>query len=318
MKFMKRIVAIFSALLLLAGCTIDSPVVYDPDLKLLFLPEVYRHVGNASLDRYPDTQDFAVCAWVSGEKWLGLSRASSKEILLTDTLSGTPVMDTLWALEEDVLWPSKDKRVTFYAYSPYEEECTMSYDKGVEWSTDVLERQTDLLYSHLQVDRKGNVNGNVAHLCFSHALCQLTFKVKNRVDNTGALDPLNRPDKITIKKITIDGVKHKGTFRSLPSPEWILHEDEAPLPVFEGRFQTAGVPQAIGKVWLMVPQKFDTSITVEFEYTTFANTTITHEIKTVPMSTILETGRDYTYTLSVGIDDVKFLKELIGDSLNNE
>jgi hypothetical protein len=33
------------------------------------------------------------------------------------------------------------------------------------------------------------------------------------------------------------------------------------------------------------------------------------------MKTTLENGRDYTYTLSVGIDDVKFLQELIEDKL---
>ena len=139
----------------------------------------------------------------------------------------------------------------------------------------------------------------------------MRFRVKNRVDNTGALDPLNRPDKITINKITIDGVKHSGSFSSLPSPKWILDDDVAPLPIFEGKYLTAGVPEPIGNIWLMVPQKFDTTITVDFCYTTFANTTITQEIKTVPLKTTLENGRDYTYTLSVGIDDVKFLQELI-------
>ena len=75
------------------------------------------------------------------------------------------------------------------------------------------------------------------------------------------------------------------------------------------------MPEPIGTVWLMVPQKLDTKISVEFQYTTFANTTITQVIKTVPMKTTLENGRDYTYTLSVGIDDVKFLQELIEDKL---
>ena len=131
------------------------------------------------------------------------------------------------------------------------------------------------------------------------------------MDNTGATDQLNRPDKITVKSIVIDGVKHKGTFRSLPSAEWTLQEDKAPLTIFEGAYLTSGVPEEIGTIWLMVPQKLETTITVVFDYTTFANTTITQKIKTVPMTAGLSSGGDYTYTLSVGIDDVKFLHELL-------
>lgn len=312
---MKRIVVIFSALALLAGCTIDSPVVYDPDLRLLLQPEVYRHVNDGNEYVYPKSQDFAVCAWTSGDKWLELSRAYSQEIVLTDTIRKVQVKDTLWAFDEQVLWPGKNEVVSFTAYSPYEEDCTVSKEKGVQWSTDVLAEQVDLLYSHAEIDRRSNVDGNVAHLSFSHALCQVAFRVKNRVDNEGALDPENRPDKITVKKITIDGVKHNGSFCSLLSPQWTLEEDVRPLPIYEGTFQTAGVPEPIGTVWLMIPQKFDTTVTVEYQYTTFANTTITQKLKTVPMKTNLENGRNYTYTLSVGIDDVKFLQELIEDRL---
>ena len=312
---MKRFVFILSALLFLAGCTIDSPVIYDPDLRILFQPETYRHVVDEDEDIYPGEQDFAVCAWASGKQWLKLSRAYRQEISLTDTLRKVQVKDSLWTFAEEVLWPGKNEVVSFAAYSPYQAGCAISEDKGVQWSTDVLEDQTDLLYSHKDVDRRDNVDANVVHLSFSHALCQIGFRVKNRVDNTGALDALNRPDKITIKKITIDGVKHKGSFRSLPSAEWTLQEDKAALPIFEGLFQTSGIPEPIGTVWLMVPQTFDTTITVEFQYTTFENTTITQVLKTVPMKTKLENGRNYTYTLSVGIDDVKFLQELIEEDL---
>lgn len=312
---MKKLVFIFVAMLLLAGCTIEAPIVYDPELRLVFLPEVYRHLTDEDETVYPETQDFYVCAWSEDKEWLELSRAYSQEVVITDTLRKTQATDVLWAFGQNVMWPSKNQPLSFSAYSPCDEQCAVSQDKGVQWSTDVLQEQVDLLYSHVEVDRRGNVDGNVVHLPFSHALCQLRFRVKNRVDNTGALDPLNRPDKITVNKITIDGVKHSGSFCSLPSPQWTLDDDKAPLPVFEGTYQTAGVPEPIGTAWLMVPQEFDTAITVDFCYTTFANTTITQVIKTVPLKTRLENGRDYIYTLSVGIDDVKFLQELIEDKL---
>lgn len=301
--------------MLLAGCTFDAPVVYDPELRLLFQPEVYRHLSDNDDSVYPLEQDFIVCAWSGSSEWLTPSRAYSQEVMITDTLRKTQVTDLLWAFDQNLMWPSKNQPLSFTAYTPCEEQCAVSKDKGVQWSTDVLQEQVDLLYSHVEVDRRSNVDGNVVHLPFEHALCQIKFRVKNRVDNTGALDVMNRPDKITVKKITIEGIQHSGSFCSLASPKWTLTGDVAPLPIFEGTFQTAGVPEPIGTVWLMVPQKLDTKISVEFQYTTFANTTITQVIKTVPMKTTLENGRDYTYTLSVGIDDVKFLQELIEDKL---
>jgi hypothetical protein len=69
----------------------------------------------------------------------------------------------------------------------------------------------------------------------------------------------------------------------------------------------------------MLPQVLDTYVTVEFDYTTFAGTTITQTLKTTnPIKTALQPGRTYTYTLSVGIDDVLFLQELIEEEMRND
>lgn len=312
---MKKVVYIFVALMLLAGCTIDALIIFDPEVRLLFHPEMYHHIDDEEAAVYPLDQDFSVCAWTGDREWLPLSRAFSQEVSLTDSIRKIQVTDTLWAFDEMVMWPSKNQVLTVTAYSPYDEDCEISRENGVQWSTDILEEQVDLLYAHKEKNRLGNVNNNILHLPFNHALCRLNFRVKNRVDNTGALDALNRPDKITIKKITIDGVKHKGAFCSLPSPTWTLDDDVQPLEIFDGVFLTSGTPEPIGNIWLMVPQTFDTNVFVEFQYTTFANTTITQRIRTVPLTATIEPGHDYTYTLSVGIDDVLFLKERLEERI---
>jgi len=314
---MKRLLCILMSFVLLSGCAIDSPVIYDPSLRLLFQPQMYMHVSPDEDEVcFPEDQDMAVCAWTSAGEWLSLTRAYSQKVVLTDTIRKVQVEDVLWGFDENVFWPSRGEVVSFAAYSPYDADCQVSKTNGVQWSTaNVLEDQTDLLYSHIDMDRSGNVDGNVVQLCFDHALCQIDFRVKNRVDNTGALDVLNRPDKITVLEITIDGVKCKGDFASLPSAQWTLADDKVSLPIFEGSFLTSGLPEKIGTSWLMLPQTLDTMIGVKFQYTTFANTTITQVLKTVPMKTRLEPGRKYTYTLSVGIDDVKFLQELIEEEL---
>ena len=104
-------------------------------------------------------------------------------------------------------------------------------------------------------------------------------------------------------------MKHRGSFCSLPSPSWTLDDDKQALEIFDGSFLTSGVPEPIGTMWLMVPQTFDTTVSVEFQYTTVEETTITQRMYTVPLTATIEPGRDYIYTLSVGIDDVLFLKE---------
>ena len=313
---MKKLIGIYVLSILLAGCALDSPIVYDPELPMLFHPEMYSHISEEDHTVYPLDKDFSVCAWIGDRQWLPLSRAFSQEITLTDSIRRVQVIDTLWAFDKEVMWPDKNSVLTVTAFAPCEEECEVSLEKGVQWSTDVLQEQVDLLYVHKDKSRLGNLNNNILHLPFKHALSRVSFRVKNRVDNTGALDPLNRPDKITVKKIRIEGVKHSGSFSSLPSPTWVLEDDVQPLEIYDGSYVTSGIPEQLGNVWLMVPQTFNTNVFVEFQYTTFANTTITQRLTTVPLTATIEPGRDYTYTLSVGIDDVLFLKERLEDRIN--
>ena len=54
-------------------------------------------------------------------------------------------------------------------------------------------------------------------------------------------------------------------------------------------------------------------VSVEYEYRTASDTGFTTTLKTCALQTNLKPGRHYTYTLSVGIDDVKFLLEIIED-----
>ena len=313
---MKKLIGIYVLSILLAGCALDSPIVYDPELPMLFHPEMYSHISEEDHTVYPLDKDFSVCAWIGDRQWLPLSRAFSQEITLTDSIRRVQVIDTLWAFDKEVMWPDKNSVLTVTAFAPCEEECEVSLEKGVQWSTDVLQEQVDLLYVHKDKNRSGNLNNNILHLPFKHALSRVSFRVKNRVDNIGAHDVLSRPHKITVTNIIIDGVKHKGSFCSLPSPTWNLDDEMQALEIFDGSFLTSGTPEPIGKVWLMVPQTFNTTVFVQYQYTTVEETTITQRMSTVPLTATIEPGRDYTYTLSVGIDDVLFLKERLEDRIN--
>ena len=143
-------------------------------------------------------------------------------------------------------------------------------------------------------------------LTFAHALCRMDLRMEHRVNND---------EKITIKSISIDGVLHKGTFSSLHDPQWNLDDSFAGFTLFEGSKELEKTPEPIGRYLLLPPQKLATAITVEFEYTTAMQTSITQILKTIIMTTELKAGRTYTYTLSVGVDDVKFQQEIITNRL---
>lgn len=302
------------AALMLAACAIDRPQEYNPECRLMFQPDMYMHVSHEDIDRFPTDATFGVAAWAlpegvtwkegaaDAEEFIPLSEARSMEVFITDTTLRDTVRDTLWGLPGQVHWPSGNTVLTFLAYSPYEAACGCDRVKGISWSVDLSEDQTDLLYTAPHADMHKINDGWVVQLIFEHALSKVDFRVKHRVEDD---------ERITVKNITIDAMRHKGTFNSLGTPQWSLDESMMPVTFFEGSVDARPLPQEIGDYMLVVPQELDTFVTVEYEYTTFAGTSIVQKLETVPLRTRIEPGRSYTYTLTIGIDDVKFMLELI-------
>lgn len=313
---MKKFIYILAAFAC-TGCVSDDREDYTPDLRLMFEPQMYMHVSHADVDCFSLDENFVVggwklpagtASWESGKplavEHLQPSEASSREVFITIPHTGEILADTLWMVSDATQWPATDECLAFMAYSPSDTDCSCTKEDGITYSVDALQNQTDLLYTDPRVDRRESDNGYVVQLNFKHALCRINFRVKHRV----AAD-----EQIAIKRITIDDVRHKGTFRSLHTPQWSLQEQASPLDFFEGNQVAEPLPEPIGRYWMVVPQALDTQVTVEYEYTTFANTSVTNRLQTVPLRTKLEPGLSYTYTLSVGIDDVKFLQEIIQD-----
>ncbi|MBO4985473.1 MAG: fimbrillin family protein [Bacteroides sp.] len=305
----------------LIGCTFDEPRDFDPGCRLMFQPGMYMQVSHQEVEEFPTSESFGVRAWAlpDGQSWsegsreateyLPLSEAKSREVLISDTTLRETVKDTLWMIGEETSWPSKYQSLTFLAYAPFSANCECDATAGIQYSTDMLENQTDLLYTAPHSDKQKIKDGWVVQLRFEHALCLVKFRVKHRVEES---------EQITIRRISIDEVRHKGSFRSLPSPQWSLDASLTPLTFFEGEERADALPQPIGNYWLMLPQQLETRVTVEYDYTTAAQTGITQRLQTVPLRTNLQAGRSYTYTLSVGIDDVKFLEEIIEHRFNNK
>ncbi len=135
-----------------------------------------------------------------------------------------------------------------------------------------------------------------------HARCKVDFRVKNLVKTT---------EKKVVRSITLDAAATLGTFRSLPVPTWQLDGSRSPILFFEGEAATDHTPRKAGRSVLMLPQELATAVTVEYEYTTAEGAVLRQKLSTKRITARLEAGRHYIYTLSVGIDEVKFLPEAI-------
>ena len=307
---MKKILYILVALIF-AGCTSDERIEYDPELTLMFQPGMYMHVSHDNVEGFTDDRNFAVKAWAlpRGARW-SESWANASEYLPTSVAyckksqktedDGT--YDNLWSVADHIRWPDAGTTLTFIGYSPVSARCECTSADGVVYMTDALTEQTDFLYTQPCLDREKSQNGGVVPLIFEHAMCRIDLRAVRRVADD---------EKITVKRISFDDVLHKGTFTSLPSPKWTLDDSYKEIVLFEGSEELASSPAAIGRYLFLPPQKLVTHITVEYEYTSSAQATIPLKQKTTLVKTALKAGHTYTYTLSVGIDDVRFLQEII-------
>lgn len=288
-------------LMALAGCTQDRKNVYDPEMQLLFHPVMYVPTKTEASNDYPADQPFSVNVWTLDKDQHWNSGSQTADLYMSDAQVHKNDLEN-WSLMDETLWPTRDKSITVIAYSPSEAFEGCSSTEGAVATYDMGLDQADLLYTEPQRDLDKVECGGVVVLPFKHALSQLKFQVKNRV---------NKSEEIIIKSITVDQVISLGTFSSLPEPEWVLADDKMSLSVFEGEQLTRSVPQPIGSTWNVIPQLLNTVVTVEYEYRTASDTGFTQTLKTCEMCTDLEQGRQYNYTLSVGIDEVQFLLEII-------
>lgn len=300
---MKKASLILAAIVL-AGCTLDRQNDFDTDLALSFQPAMYMHVSAEDSDRYPAEQSFGVRIWSLPDDCLWREDSLDAEDFLPLT-EATPKTDKVWAFAEETMWPSKHRLLTFMAYSPFDADGRCDVGKGVSFQgVDVVQDQTDLLYTDSIADVEKLDCGGVVTVPFKHALSCIDFRVKNRVKTS---------EEIIIRRIEVEGVRFKGDFSSMAKPQWKLLDEESSFVFFEGSYETEHLPSDIGRKWLMMPQTLDTQVIVEYDFVTEAQTSITQTLRTVPLRTTLESGRSYTFTLSVGIDDVKFLTEIVED-----
>ena len=300
---MKRFIIILSALAA-AGCTVNRQNLFDPEVGMSFQPAMLMHVSEDDAERYPKDQSFGVSAWsLPDEKQWNSNSAEAS--LYIDALEAKPIDELNWSCDEKLIWPSVQENLTFLSWSPYDAGKGCDNVEGVRFEiNDILTEQTDILYSDPLQDICKIECGGVVTIPFRHALCQMSICVKNRVYET---------EKIIVKEVVMERIAGSGTFNSLNDLQWQTGEDNVSITFLDESFQTGSHPEPVGKKWLLIPQEIDTPLIVEFSFSVESGETITQRLKTIPLKMRLEAGKSYIMTLSIGIDDVKFLKEIIKD-----
>lgn len=81
-------------------------------------------------------------------------------------------------------------------------------------------------------------------------------------------------------------------------------------------FKTKFTHRPIGRSWLMLPQKFETKVVVDYSYRRPDDTGLDAKLGTRSLETQLQPGKHYIYDITVDIDDVNFKLEIIEERLN--
>lgn len=300
------------ACIVCAGCTQDEILDLDQEFRLMFQPGMYMHVSSTGVEDFSLDQTLGVCAWQLPEAkdsvtdlagatlYLDVAEAHSEMMVEKPVPQSTH--DVFWVVGDDA-WQVDSKPVAFMAYAPYQMPCQCDVTNGITCKVDLQKDQADLLYTDPETFKQQTTLGWMVPLTFKHALAQIQFRVCHRV---------TLAEKIIVKGISIDSIKHQGDFASLRNPQWVLSDHTAPLIYFHDEHTVGQIARRVGNGQLIIPQKLDSRVKVEYDY-------VTADGNSVPMVTYLDRklttqlkpGNTYIYTLSISRDDVKFQLENI-------
>ena len=176
-----------------------------------------------------------------------------------------------WITDTIHNWPP-DRRVTFFAYSPYRFPAAFSTDRGIEFKNfNTAADSTDLMFTGPIVDLTWKKSGGTVQTPFTRALCMVDFRVQTPVPS----DMI-----IRLKKIALEGVAFSGNFHSLPEATWSATGDSGEAVFFEGNLPLDESEQPAGGTRLMMPQQTRVTVKAICDIVANGNTLAGQELKT--------------------------------------
>lgn len=148
-----------------------------------------------------------------------------------ESKTGQPVIEAmplqydagLWRPVESYSWKA-NYPLDFYAASPLA-YASFDSEKGICFESYDTAMGYELLYTEPVLEREAGQTLGLVSLTFQRPMSLLRIYIKQELlSNSGIL----------IKSLTVDGLKHKGSFNSLPWPRWSLEGEAEPFLLWSG------------------------------------------------------------------------------------
>lgn len=238
MKTLTRsLAALFLSLFLLA-CTDEERAVW-PAVELSFSPAI--NVSTRSVEGvYPADEPFTVWAFaLPGDKRWDNNAADAAPLAEG---SSVEFNGEEWVPVPAVEWP-RENNLTCFAVAPGGIASGFSLMDGITIEDfDATSGIQPMFAGPIADCTAYNTQGCIV-LPFVHALSKVEFCVRSVSDST-----------IIVKSLTVDGVKYKGCFASLPFPRWEPDDEEMCVefcsePLVAGRVaKSVGVQMLMGQI----------------------------------------------------------------------
>lgn len=283
-----------------SGCVNEEREHHDPVVQLAFEPVMHAQVRTGETPDNTENNSFGVSAWTLDQtkNWSSGSENAEpfldREKLLRDGV--------FWYPESKPDWPPYQYNLACIGFAPFDAVTQCDNSQGVVFDdVDTSTDPGDLRYTLPQANLSKKQNGGVVTLPMIPALCEVSFRVRGVSEYETA--------RIYVRSISLENVKLKGSFHSLPNPSWELGEATGAINFFEGDWPVGYSPQVIGETRRIIPQDLDASLRIAYDVVAPSQDRIPEEVFGLEIKRSLSAGHQYTFTLAVSASGVEVIQE---------
>lgn len=305
MKRFAEIVLAVTMMTLLVGCVIGHDRATDEAVELRLravmsqstrseAPDVTPHEGEYGFPTtFPANTNLGVWAFSlpRDKKWAVFNPDAksfvTNEMFVRDAESG------LWCPTTRLDWVYSQS-LTLIGYAPYELDMEYDVERGLmlrNYDTTNQSEVVDILYTDYIADCHSEKNLRFVNMPFYHALAKVDLEAHTALGDDYIF---------TIRKITFESLATQGTFYSHPLPEWVAKNRDGSVVVYDSEegweLLSHNDHHIEGSETILIPQQMDGSVVIEagVEHAGF----VTSYTYRVPLKTLWEAGKYYTYTLN--------------------
>lgn len=283
-----------------SGCVNEEREHHDPVVQLAFEPVMHAQVRAGETPDNTENNSFGVSAWTLDrtKNWSSESENAEpfldREKLLRDGV--------FWYPESKPDWPPYQYNLACIGFAPFDAVTQCDNSQGVVFDdVDTSTDPGDLRYTLPQANLSKKQNGGVVTLPMIPALCEVSFRVRGVSEYETA--------RIFVRSISLENVKLKGSFHSLPNPSWELKDVTGAINFFEGDWPVGYSPQVIGETRRIIPQDLDASLRIAYDVVAPSQDRIPEEVFGLEIKRSLSAGHQYAFTLAISASGVEVIQE---------